>query len=67
MCNASSRKETFEEKANDQNKEREAGGRSRKEQAGGGAGAKGSELGGQALISLHRLLPLAGSLFHCWG
>ena len=67
VCNASSRKETFEEKANDQNKEREAGGRSRKEQAGGGAGAKGSELGGQALISLHRLLPLAVSLFHCWG
>lgn len=62
VCNASSRKEAFEEKANDQNKEREVGGRSRQE-----AGAEGSELGGQALISLHRLLPLAASLFHCWG
>lgn len=31
VCNASSRKEAFEEKASDQNKEREVGGRSRRE------------------------------------
>lgn len=59
MCN-SSRKKAFEERASDENKEKEAGGRGWQEGGGADLGA------GQAFISVHRLLPFLVSLSHFW-
>lgn len=64
MCNPSSRKEAFEETANDQNKERDLGGRGWQEARWRRGGLWAMRA---ALISLHRLFPFVVSLFHCWG
>lgn len=55
MCNSSSGKEAFEEKASDQNKEREPGGRGQRE-AGEEEGVSG--LGEPALMSQPSAIPL---------
>lgn len=67
MCNSSSRKEGFEEKASDQNKEREPGGRGQRE-----AGEEGvSGLGEPALMSQPSAIPLCPrgerGLLRGWG
>lgn len=63
LCSSSPRKKVFEEKASDQNPEREPGGRGQQE-----AGKEEGVLGSEGSFDLSTQdLPLVASLFLGWG